>query len=784
MQNLRHLNCSYKNIFKKTLSWWILVLAVSSIFFSCKPTKYVPENQYLFRKHKIEIDNKRFKKDELDSYVRQRPNKKLLGVRFYLGVYNLSNREKNRWPHTWFRKIGEEPVIYDPFATEKTTRQLELFLHNKGYYNAIVSDTLIAHKQRAKVIYQIKTKKPYRIRRVKYNIEDSLLVETILTDTTQSVLKNNKIFDVDLLQQERGRIEKLLKNKGYNNFTREYIFFEADTAIGNKGVDLTIGIKKYVQRISENNVIIREHPQFRINNVFVYMNFDPREALANPSAYHGLFDTVTYRSLHLLHRGEMPVNPRIIAQSTFIAPGDLFSQENVDRTYRNFFGLRLYRIINIRFRELDSNIDSLAVPLLDCIIQLTPFSLQSYTIEVEGTNSSGDFGVGGNFLFQNRNFFGGAEIFDLKLKGGFETLKDNERSAFKNTFEYGLESNLRIPKFLLPIRSVSFIKKYNPRTNLTLAYNYQKRPDYTRTIVNASFGYQWKGSEYATHIINPIEFNAVQLPYATEEFLDLIRGTILEYSFQDHLISETNYSFIFNNQHISKVRDFVFFRWNFELAGNTLSAVKKLTDAKKEDDTYLLFGTEFAQFVRSDIDFRFYRYLNEGSSLVYRFFAGAGIPYGNSRALPFEKKYFSGGANSIRAWRVRSLGPGSFFGETDVSFPNRTADIKLEANLEYRFKMFWVLEGALFLDAGNIWAINESDEREGAVFNPGSFYKDIALGTGFGTRFDFSFFIFRVDLGLKLRDPKEISGNKWIPWDRKLNFGTDMVVNIGIGYPF
>lgn len=770
-----------KNKIKFSYSWWIVSLIVISALSSCRSTKYVPENQYLLKGYKIEVDNRKIKKDELDKFVRQRPNKKILGVRVFLGVYNMSNIEKNNWLNRWLRRIGEEPVIFDPFVTERTSRQLGSYMQNKGFFNALVRDTVVKENQKARVIYNVTANAPHRIRNVSYAIEDSTLVDFILADTTQSLIKPNKIFDVDYLQSERERIETYLKNRGFYNFSREYVFFTADSTVGNLNIDITIGVKKYMHPLGNNEFEAGAHPRYRINQVYVYMNYDPREALTGQAAYLEKFDTISLDGLNLLYQEELNLKPRVITQSTFMRPGDIFRQESVDRTYRNLFGLRVFRLINIRFRE---TLNEEGLPALDAVIQLTPFNQQAYTLEVEGTNSSGDFGFGGNLLYENRNIFRGAEIFNLKLKGGFETLRENERSVFSNTYEYGIESNLRIPKFLLPLRSDSFIQKYNPQTNFTLAYNYQKRPDYTRTIANFSFGYQWRGNRFTTHIVKPIEFNAVQLPFATQQFLDLISGTILEYSYQNHLISETNYSFIYNNQEIGRARDFKFFRFNIEFAGNSLAAIHNLANAPKTDESYLLFGTEFAQFIRSDADFRYYQYLNEGNSIVYRIFMGAGLPYGNSRALPFEKKYFSGGANSIRAWQVRSLGPGSYYEETDRSFPNRTADIKLEANLEYRFDLFWVLKGALFLDAGNIWAINSSDTREGSVFKIDKFYQDIAIGTGFGTRFDFSFFVFRLDLGMKLRNPARDPGNRWIPWGRKLSFGEDFVINIGIGYPF
>jgi outer membrane protein assembly factor BamA len=240
---------------------------------------------------------------------------------------------------------------------------------------------------------------------------------------------------------------------------------------------------------------------------------------------------------------------------------------------------------------------------------------------------------------------------------------------------------------------------------------------------------------------------------------------------------------IFTNQNLKKSKDFIYFRLNAESAGNMLYSAYKVSGAEKTDGVYKLLNTNFAQYLRGDVDFRHYNILNPYSSIVYRLFAGAGLPYKNSTALPFEKKYFSGGANSIRAWQVRDLGPGSYKELVQGTYSNQTADIKLEANLEYRFKLFWVLEGALFVDAGNIWAINKNDDREGALFMFDKFYKDIAVGTGFGTRFDFSFFIFRFDLGIKTRDPVFPDGEKWVFGNRKPGKG-DFVLNLGIGYPF
>jgi outer membrane protein assembly factor BamA len=415
---------------------------------------------------------------------------------------------------------------------------------------------------------------------------------------------------------------------------------------------------------------------------------------------------------------------------------------------------------------------------------LTPHTLQSFTVELEGTNSSGNIGAAGNLIYQHRNLLKGAENLEMSFRGAIETLRDTTYRSFDNMVEFGTEATIDIPKFLLPFRTEQFIKKYNPSTSVSLASNYQRRPDFTRTYVTAGFGYQWRGNRFTSHQVNPVELNLVQIPFMSDEFADFLEGTYLFFAYQPHLITTTNYIFTYNNQNIQKDRNFTYFRTSLESAGNLLYLLYEATGQERVDGQYKLFNNSFSQYIRGDFDIRYYDFLDEANSLVYRFFAGAAYPYANSTAIPFEKQYFSGGSNGIRAWQVRDLGPGSFSQEERRNrYPNQTADIKLEANLEYRFDLFWLLEGALFLDAGNIWAISEEDEREGALFRFNRFYKDIAVGTGIGARFDFSFFIFRLDLGMKLRDPSAASGERWIPGNRKYG-REDFTLNLGIGYPF
>ncbi len=760
-----------------------MLVALLMFTYSCRTTKYVPENKYLLKKFELKGEGRKINKEELSSYVKQKPNKKVLGLKFHLAVYSLSKKGKDKGLNRVFRTIGEPPVIYDEFLTQKTVGQLGLYLRGKGYYNAVVSDSVKLDKKKATVYYYIQKNEPYVLRNIRYTFEDTTLRSLVLSDTAASTLHRGEPFDVDILSSERERIENFLKNRGYYYFSKEFIYYEADTSVSDHKVDLTLILKKYRIYSEKGTYVEIPHPKFYIRNVYINTNYMPREAMANNEDYLSALDTLALDSIYIIYLRKQNVHPNVVIAPNYILPGALFSQTNSQRSYRNLSSLKIFRIVTIDFSQV-GNINPDNTGELDCNIMLAPQTLQSYTVELEGTNSSGNIGAAGNLIYQHRNIFRGAENFDLRLKGALETLKQNYSSNLGNMIELGAEVRYSIPKFLLPFKTDQFIKKYNPRTSFSMAYNYQRRPEYTRTLANVSFGYNWRGNRYLTHIINPIELNLVKIPYKSPEFIDWLEGKYIYYSYQPHLVTVTSYSLIFNNQNIQKTRDFMYFRLNVEQAGNLLYFLYKKAGIQADNPgSYTLFNNAFSQYVRGDIDFRYYNIFDENTSLVYRFFAGAGLPYDNSTALPFEKKYFAGGANGIRAWQVRNLGPGSYNEVQQTPYPNQTADIKLEGNVEYRFKLFWLVDGALFVDAGNIWAITKNDERPGALFVWNKFYKDIAVGTGFGTRFDFSYFIFRLDLGMKLRDPALPDGRRWIIGNQKLD-RHDFMLNIGIGYPF
>jgi hypothetical protein len=440
--------------------------------------------------------------------------------------------------------------------------------------------------------------------------------------------------------------------------------------------------------------------------------------------------------------------------------------------------------------ETDSPFQAGIYKTLDSRIELSQKKVQFYQSEIAGTNSAGDLGIRGNLTYQNLNVFKGAEVLNLKFTGAIEALKNRSEGKYRSMKELGAETSIVFPKFFAPFRLEKFVKRYLPKTSVLLSFNYQSRPDYTRSIVNSSISYRWKGNPYLTHTIWPLELNYVQIyeDLSSEEFIDSIKNTPLGYSFEDHMVNMARYGFELNNQTIGKRKDFFFARFNIESAGNLVNVVKNLSGGEETGEPNELLNVPYFQYFRSDLDFSYHNVIDKQNTFVYHVFIGLGLPYGNSGAMPYEKKYYSGGPNSMRGWSTRDIGPGSYVEQDTLQssvfyYPNKSGDMKLEANIEYRFKVIWKMGGAIFLDMGNIWDIGEEEDRPGADFSWNRFYKEVGIGTGFGARFDFSFFLLRLDFGIKLRDPSLPEGDRWIGLFQ--NFGlNDLHVKFGIGYPF
>lgn len=763
---------------KKILIKSFSLIAFILTLYSCNPVKYLSEDEYLLSKYKIENKGSNIPDSEYKNYIKQKPNKKILGWKLWLTVYNLSGKNNDKWYNRYLKEIGESPVAYNEDLVANTSQQLEMYLSNKGFFNSEVSDTTIIKNRKATVIYTIHPGKPYTIRNIDYLFEDLSLAKYLMSDSISPVLVAGEQYDTDKFQAERARISNILREKGYFNFSIDYVKYSADSTVGDHQVDIVLRIKNYERTNAAGKVQSLPHPRYKIRNV--YLKVVSNGSGIRPFENTSYTDTVNFDNIYVISEPGVRIRSELITQKNYIIPGDFYNARREQQTYRNLTSLSAFRLVDYKFTEIPGD-----EYLLDCDILMLPAVRQAFTGGIEGTTSGGNIGAAGNINYQNRNLFGGSEKFDLTFLGAIETLPPNQDVSnyeLGTLQELGVEAKLNLPQFLLPFKTDQFIRKYNPETNINLAYNYQKRPDYTRSTFRGSFGYRWRGNRYLTHAIYPIDISLINTPFLDDKFRNWLEGTYLYYSYLPHFITDQRYRLVYTNQKLNKTSDFQYLRFGIETAGNLMYGIYQLFGSPKKE-AFQLFGVDYAQYFRSEIDFRHYDYLGGQNSMVYRGYMGAAVPYLNSSAIPFEKQFFGGGANSIRAWRVKNLGPGSFAGDTISKYPNQTADLKIEANIEYRFKLIWKIDGALFIDAGNIWSLSDEDDRVGAIFDLSRFYREFAVGTGFGMRFDFNFFVFRIDIGIPLVDPSFPEGKRWVPTNADLKWN-DLGYNFAIGYPF
>ncbi|GHT22003.1 membrane protein [Bacteroidia bacterium] len=772
--------------------WLIFIVFLNS----CNSTKYVSTNEYLLQSYELSIDNKNVKKERLTPFVRQKPNKTILGFRFHLWLYNKSKLDKdNKW-NKWLRRNGEEPVIWSRSLTDRSRDQLNLSLRNQGYYYAHVTDSIGFKKKKAYVYYRVKTGAPYIVNKISYSIPDTAIAQIILNDTVNTLLHSGMLLDADVLEKERKRVETGLKENGYFSFSKDYIGFLSDTAFQNKTVNIEMNVRPHTEQTEDNRLIETPYPKYQIRSLTINAGLSMQNLL-NDSTNTTVSDTVNMGPAQYIMPEHFPVKASTISQSLYINPGSLYKLSDVDQTYQHLQSLRNFNRISTEFVEAP-NQNGLMMRDLDCKVNLLPFQKYFYTVGLEGTNTDGNFGGGANFLFQNKSLFGHAEIFDFHLRGTAEAVSATDGVfKFNHAMEYAAEMTLNFPKFLLPFQHHRFTRQYKPKTVFSLLFNYQRRPQYTRSIFNTSVSYNWRGSSIISHTVRPVDINYVQLDHVSDSYTQYLnKYPYLKNSYQTHLVVSSNYKFTRDLPTIRK-DNFFFIHSNFETAGLLLNSFFKLKEKKNTETTtpYTILDNPFAQFVKADVDLRYYQTLNANNRVVTRLFAGVGLPYGNSKivaadgtvtaSMPFEKKYYSGGTLSMRGWRMRSLGPGSYKDSTDnfKSYPNNTGDVKLEANLEYRFKLVWVIEGALFVDVGNVWDLQKDEKRAGADFDFKRFYRELAVDAGLGFRLDFTYFILSIDTGMKLIDP---AGNRGWIFNSLPNTSRPRILNVsfGIGYPF
>jgi outer membrane protein assembly factor BamA len=743
----------------------------------CNPTKYVKPNELFLKKTNVKIDTRKIDKDNLESLVKQKPNKKILGLfRFHLGIYN-------NWP--WkngnFREnSGEAPVIYDSLLTVKTAKQLKLFANKRGYFDSKVNYSTKIHNNKIKVEYEIIAGAPYKIKSIDYVFADEEIKKSsyFILRNTIAPLRPGNTFDIDILDKQRETIKREMKNLGYYYFNKDYVKYKVDSTVGNKEIAIKLYINnETIKDNSSDTLIEKKHSKYYINDINVYLskNFNDKNL--------DLFDTVSFKNITVHHEDKLKYRARMLNHAISLNKNGLYILTDQTNSYKHLTELRVFKNVNISFEDIGNK-------QLNANVFLTPLLKKSFSIEAIGTHNGGNLGVESNLIYHNKNIFRGGEQLTVKLNGGLEiqqlinddqTTETNFLGIF-NTLEFGPEINLEFPRFLLPISLEKFSRRSNPKTNLNFLLNVQKRPEYIRNLTQASFGYFWKESRFKRHFINPFNISIIDLQPTSsfQEQLDLETNPFILNSFQDHFITSTTYSFIYNDQRVNKAQSFNYFKLNAEFAGNTSSAFNKLTNKSfdnTETESYNIMGIRYSQFIKTDFDLRLYGQ-TKYSSFVKRINIGIGKPYGNLDVLPFEKSYYGGGANGIRAWQARSLGPGSLPDSLTENSLNQIGELKIEANLEYRFDITKLFEGAAFIDAGNIWILSEDESRPNAEINPDRFWDDIAMGVGVGLRLDFNFFLIRFDLAAKLKDPASTTPTKIdLIWNKP-------TLNLGIGYPF
>ena len=766
-----------------------MALVFMAVLSSCSSTKHVPRGKLLLDKVKINIADPRpdVEKSQLANYLRQNANHRVLGgVKLQLAFYNLSGKDSTKWFNRWIQRVGTPPVIYDAALTEASAEQLKTALSNRGYMNNVVTyhvqtDSI---KRKARVDYDITLGEPYYIRSIAYEIPDDDMRDIILGDSADFVVHQGDLLNFNNLDQWRQDITENLRNHGYYAFNKEYITFIADTAADSHAVDLTLNSREPYR--NERMPYYTEHEPFYVRNVTYVTRFDP---VAMRDGYWGEDTVVLASGVKVYEDSTHYLRPQVIDECNYIEPGSLYNADALNRTYRALGRLNVIKQINIDVRPV-GEVDG--VLMLDAYVLLQSDRAQTISVSLEGTNSEGDLGFGVGLDYQHRNIFRGAEVLSGKFKLSYESLSGNLSGLINNNYsEYSTEWGITFPKFMAPFLKRSFKHKIQASTAFTLNFDYQARPEYTRVIAGGGWRYQWsERSRRLSHTLTLLDLSVISVPKFNEEFFDRITNPLLRYSYQDHLIMRMGYNFYRTNKAEMNVqqmglfqRDVFTIRANAETAGNLLYGLSHLTRQQADSTgSYKALGIRYSQYVKADADYSITHYFDRRQSLAFHVGAGVAIPYGNSDVLPFEKRFYSGGANSVRGWGVRTLGPGSYNSNNSLSnFIYQCGDIRFDVNLEYRAKLFWVVELGLFIDAGNIWTIKDYEDQPGGVFKFNKFYEQIACSYGAGIRLDFKYFLVRVDMGMKAHNPA--SGQEHWPLLHP-KFKRDSEFHFSVGYPF
>jgi outer membrane protein insertion porin family len=765
------------------------VLLPSFMIAACSVTEHIPDGQSIYNKVEVKIEpqgdirSQGRVKTRLETLV-PKTDKSLWGWRPSVWLYYKGKAETKT--KGLVKKFSREPILMRDISPETTAKKLEGNLNNNGYFRSQVRSMVETKDKKSKVIYTVFLNPPFRVVKINWLVVDSVKLPTLYGDLAEETfLRKRQRFNVERLAAEQTRIEGVMENHGYYYFDDQHLIFEADTTIGNRTVELDLKLEKTVPpqamvpyRLSKINVFpdyeLSETPKERADTLYI--------------------DGYTYID------SEKSFRPSIVTRVINLQRDSLYRRIDHEYSLSHLMGLRAFKFVSIKYERDPS--DSTA---LHANIYLTPLLKKSIRLQVEAVSKSNNFvGPGLEWTFTNRNFLRGAELFQFKLRSSYEVQISRQQAGALNALELGAEASLTVPRFIAPIYIPYRSAKYLPQTQMKIGYNIQNRLKYfSLTSTNAAYGYLWRETTIKTHELFPADISYVRSGNTSPEFDKLLESNpYLKNSFQDQFILGGHYGYTLNTQikedieqnwdrtAISKSN--FYFNGVLDVSGNILRGLQ--TVGAREENQGKFLGQPYSQFVKVDLDFRYYYDFTRKSKLATRLFIGSGYAYGNSVTLPYIKQYGIGGSNSIRAFPARSIGPGTYNVRTDPNIDTETyfidqrGDIKLETNIEYRFDIVKSLKGAVFVDAGNIWLRKEDDQRPGSGFEFDTFMQELAVGTGAGVRLDLSFFILRLDTAFPLRKPSLPAGARWVTSEE--NFGSapwfrdNLVINIAIGYPF
>jgi len=760
-----------------------LLIIICLLLAACSGTKHLPSGEKLYTGAEIKLvsvdklnkKKKRYIKPFAENAVRPKPNKKILGMRPKLWMYMKAGEEPKNKIKKWLKKNGEAPVLMSSVKPGVTSAIIDAKLFNIGIFKSFTEFKIIEKKHTAKVIYISHVYKPYAVKELIYSISNDSINQVILTEKKKSLIKPGEDYNLDKLKIERIRIDALLKNNGYFYFNPDYLLFKADTSEINHTITFKLTLK---DSMPKNALTV-----YRINNVYIDQNYSLNEEVGNNSK-----DTIKYQNnLFLGKETEMKIRPKVISRSIYLQKHKIYSRKNHNITLNRLMSMGNFKFVRIKF----SDSDTLVPGFLDVTILMTPMPKRTFRAEVDLISKSNNYtGPQMNFSLLNRNTFNGAELLNLNMAASYEAQFSGKS---KNLYSYSLNPQVELffPRFLVPFK-IRTNSMYVPKTRFSLSYNYLKRVNYfDMNTFQFIYGFKWKKDVRKEHELNPISISYTSTTNKSAIFKELLASnSFLKKSYEELFITGASYSYTYNEQIIPEKKIQYFFQLNTEIAGNTFSLAKLITGKKiSSDNPSRVVGSIYSQYAKLSIDGRgYYNFINK-NKLAIRVFAGVAKPYGNSSILPYTKQFFSGGPNSIRAFHINSVGPGTYNQNNDsMGFLQLGGDVKLEMNAEYRFTIYRFFKGALFADAGNVWLLKSNPANTGSPFSFSNFFNEVAVGAGIGLRIDVSFFILRFDLATPLRKPWLEQNHRWVT--NQINFGSpawrseNLILNVAIGYPF